>query len=69
MKRKPLSEIERRINLAVARLEEDIAAWEGVTNPQVVEMRTRAEGELRAYRSVLDALHGNNVFLNIAARI
>ena len=68
MKRKFNAKItEELIRKAMSKYTTYIEQTKGCSNPQVVELRNFAEGQLQAYESILDALHGDLVMLRIAA--
>jgi len=68
MKKQELDQIAGLISKAIERKETFIERCKGNSNPQVVEMRLRTEGELSALEDVELALRGNLVQLRILAR-
>jgi hypothetical protein len=67
MTAKQTEQIKSKILKAIHRLDCFIADTKGSDNPQIAEMRYRAEGKVIAYFSVLDALNGNMAMLNLSA--
>lgn len=67
MRSKPLTPAQQRKKLKLA-LDNELRFAEickGDTNPQVIEMYTRAKARAEALEAVLDMMHGNNVLINI----
>ena len=68
-KRRPLKEIRADIRQAIEKDRKFLVNTTDMKeNPQVKEMRLRAEGRIEAFRAALDALEGDNVLLNISKR-
>ena len=53
---------------AIAKEKRSIELWTGDTNPQIIEMRHKAQGRLDAFEAALDSLRGTHCFLRIYAR-
>lgn len=57
--------ISKKKLLALWQAEVDkVETWNGVKNPQMLEMKHRAEGRRDAFLAILDAMNGNNFLLD-----
>ena len=68
MKMLPLQEVRDLIGQAIDRTKGYIENCKGNDNPQVIEMRLKAEGRLAALEDVSYALRGDIVNLRILAK-
>ncbi|MDD3001927.1 MAG: hypothetical protein PHF29_09260 [Candidatus Riflebacteria bacterium] len=60
-------ELMAKIGEAADRQIKIILDLDGSDNPQVIEIRKRAEAKKEAFEAVLLAMHGNSVYLDIEA--
>ena len=67
MNKKRMEIVSSLMEQAITRMELFVKSCEGNTNPQVVEMRLRSEGELATMKDVYYAIHGDMMNLRIAA--
>jgi len=67
MAKRSIPKIKSQIDKAIARKRDCLESWKNEKNPQIVEMRTRCEGELNTLYAISDALKGDMVMLNILA--
>lgn len=64
-----IHQLQKLLEAAIVSHKETIASFEGDQNPQVVEMRQRAEARLEAYESVYQATTGRTILLRILAKL
>jgi hypothetical protein len=69
MKSITMHALQKLLEAAIASHKESVASFEGDQNPQVIEMRQRAESRLEAYESVYEATRGRTVLLRILAKL
>ena len=67
MRQKELREMRELIRQARERSKNQVLSFTGCDNPQVIEMRLKAEAEVEAYNNVLDAISGSFTMLRLAA--
>lgn len=67
MKNSDLKAISEMCIQAMLKQEAFIQITKGTDNPQVLEMRHRAQGQLSGLRDMYDAIHGDRIGLRIAA--
>jgi hypothetical protein len=65
MKTSSVKEMRSMLTAAIESQKATIATFKGDKNPQVVEMRLKAEGKLEAYEATLLALMGDRVLLKL----
>jgi len=58
-------EIREKAITAISRLEDYCSSRKGETNPQVLEMVHRSQGQILGLRAMLDAINGNMMMLNV----
>ena len=62
------TELKRLLQQSIERKQKAIESLtSGTSNPQVIELRKRAQWEKEAFQSVLSALNGDSVLLKIHA--
>lgn len=60
-------DIRNKAERAIERHEQFCENIKGATNPDVIEMAHRAQGQILGLRAMLDAMNGNMVSLNVEA--
>ena len=60
-------EIIAKLERAIEKCKRKARAFDGSDNPQLVKLCIREEAKLEAFESVLFAMRGNGVYLNVEA--
>ena len=60
-------ELIAKIERAIEKCKRKARAFDGSDNPQLIKLCIREEAKLEAFESVLFAMRGNGVYLNVEA--
>ena len=53
---------------AIKKCKEFSNNFEGLSNPQVIKMKSHLDGQIEAFEAVIDMFNGNNVSIKIMAQ-